>query len=148
MSKHAKKIEIVETNDRCNMNEGVKYNPPLKSVISFNTVKSKIIGINERINIQGTVMIEQKDILFENLNKVKKILQPITNNIGEIKNINPAKEATAFPPLKCAKTGRVCPIKTLIPVKQIANSLKYLNTKILSLIGVKDITSKTMSIER
>ena len=40
-----------------------------------------------------------KETRLLSLNKSRKRKRPITNRIGEVYRINPAKQATAFPPL-------------------------------------------------
>ncbi len=81
--------------------------PPLKELISFSTVRSRIIGIMDKRNNEATVIMEQMLIFLVSLNKVKKINAPHTQRIGEMKKIYPAMDETALPPLKWANKGSV-----------------------------------------
>ena len=77
-----------------------KYMPPLKLSISGKIVKSRITGTKNNRMIEGTAITEESEIFLNSAKSVKKITQPKTNIIGEINKIYPAKQETAFPPLK------------------------------------------------
>ena len=64
------------------------------------TVKSSIIGIRDKRKQKNEPKIEQIETFLKTLNKVKKMISPKRNIIGEINKVYPAKQATAFPPLK------------------------------------------------
>ena len=77
-----------------------KYMPPLKLSISGKIVKSRITGTKNKRMIEGTAITDESEIFLNSAKSVKKITQPKTNIIGEINKIYPAKQETAFPPLK------------------------------------------------
>ena len=55
----------------------------------------------------GAPIIDATDTRLEIAKTMKKVATPIANIIGEIKRINPAKQATAFPPLQLIYIGYV-----------------------------------------
>ena len=110
-------------------------------------MKSKDIGIREARKQDGTPITDDKETLLPNLKIRKKTITPTKEIRGAANKTYPAKQATAFPPLKRLKRGKVWPIATEKPAKPTSNSfisLRNLGVGLTKIAGPKDRKSITM----